>query len=452
MKITGTLRGMSKMIDFYSQFNPSPLSIKKFIDFGRNASERRSFVFLRKELPVRLANIMKEIHLLPENLLRMPSVALVNDWYMQSFSEILQFEKGNSEEDKTLERFCEMLVKIRNRHSNVVQTMAQGVLELKESHEVDQQTENSIQYFLDRFYMSRISIRMLINQHTLLFGSELNGHNRHIGCIDPHCDLSSVVRDAYENARFLCDQYYLASPELRLKEHNGVRDSTDPLLEAGVPIQTVYVPSHLYHMLFELFKNAMRAVLEHHASEDEDDIPSPDELPPLEVTVVRGREDISLKVSDLGGGIPRSEIDLLFNYMYSTAPQPSKSGSHTVPLAGYGYGLPISRLYARYFHGDLILTSCEGYGTDAVIYMKALSNEANELLPVFNKASSRHYRTTIPTGDWSNQNAGGLHGRQMSVPSTSGHGKRPLHQQPLASSNGSPKKKAPTQISSQVGI
>lgn len=55
---------------------------------------------------------------------------------------------------------------IRNRHADVVQTMAQGVLELKESHEVDPGTENSIQYFLDRFYMSRISIRMLINQHS----------------------------------------------------------------------------------------------------------------------------------------------------------------------------------------------------------------------------------------------------------------------------------------------
>lgn len=75
-------------------------------------------------------------------------------------------------------------------------------------------------------------------------------------------------------------------------------------------------------------------------------------------------------MSDRGGGITRSTVDQLFKYMYSTAPQPSKSDAHTVPLAGYGYGLPISRLYARYFHGDLVLLSCEGYGTDAVIYMK----------------------------------------------------------------------------------
>jgi hypothetical protein len=77
-----------------------------------------------------------------------------------------------------------------------------------------------------------------------------------------------------------------------------------------------------------------------------------------------------VQVSDLGGGIPRSLTDLLFNYMYSTAPQPSKAASPTVPLAGYGYGLPLSRLYARYLQGDLVLQSCEGLGTDAVVYLK----------------------------------------------------------------------------------
>lgn len=65
-----------------------------------------------------------------------------------------------------IRRFCQTLVKIRNRHKDIVETMAQGVLELKESHAVDTQTGNNIQYFLDRFLMSRISIRMLINQHS----------------------------------------------------------------------------------------------------------------------------------------------------------------------------------------------------------------------------------------------------------------------------------------------
>ncbi|XP_045528815.1 pyruvate dehydrogenase (acetyl-transferring) kinase, mitochondrial [Pieris brassicae] len=392
MRLAGTIfSNVTKMLDFYSQFNPSPLSIKQFIDFGLNACERKSYLFLRKELPVRLANIMKEIALLPDNLLRMPSVGLVNQWYERSFEEIIQFEKMDPEQS-VLTQFCERLVHIRNRHADVVQTMAQGVLELKESHEVDPGVENSIQYFLDRFYMSRISIRMLMNQHTLLFGEQIGAKQesvngignggRHIGSIDPACDVAAVVRDAYENARFLCDRYYLASPELELLQ-NGVPSDR--------PLPIVYVPSHLYHMLFELFKNAMRAVMELYESNP----------PPVTLNIIQGREDISLKLSDRGGGIPRSVTDLLFKYMYSTAPQPSKSDSHNVPLAGYGYGLPISRLYARYFHGDLVLVSCEGYGTDAVIYLKALTNEANELLPIFNRTSSKFYRPSPVLADWS---------------------------------------------------
>lgn len=36
MRLAGTIfSNVTKMLDFYSQFNPSPLSIKQFIDFGK---------------------------------------------------------------------------------------------------------------------------------------------------------------------------------------------------------------------------------------------------------------------------------------------------------------------------------------------------------------------------------------------------------------------------------
>ena len=57
-----------------------------------------------------------------------------------------------------------------------------------------------------------------------------------------------------------------------------------------------YVPSHLYYIFFELFKNSMRAVVETHGIENP---------PPIQFVLAEGGEDISVKISDRGGGISR---------------------------------------------------------------------------------------------------------------------------------------------------
>ena len=73
------------------------------------------------------------------------------------------------------------------------------------------------------------------------------------------------------------------------------------------------------------------------------------------------------QISDEGGGIPRSGTSKIWTYLYSTAKSPianDRKHFQDTPqiMAGYGYGLPISRLYAKYFGGDLQIISMEGYG------------------------------------------------------------------------------------------
>lgn len=91
-----------------------------------NACEKTSYMFLRKELPVRLANTMREVNILPDKLLSQPSVKLVQKWwvqmiwkrkirklpgstyrlfcdlfprrYLQSFLELLEFENRKPED------------------------------------------------------------------------------------------------------------------------------------------------------------------------------------------------------------------------------------------------------------------------------------------------------------------------------------------------------------------
>jgi len=50
-------------------------------------------------LPVRLANIMKEIALLPDNLLHTRSVSEVSSWYVKSFEDVLEFENAEPTHD-----------------------------------------------------------------------------------------------------------------------------------------------------------------------------------------------------------------------------------------------------------------------------------------------------------------------------------------------------------------
>lgn len=137
-------------------------------------------------------------------------------------------------------------------------------------------------------------------------------------------------------------------------------------------------------MLFELCKNPMRAVVENHETARP--------LPPVRLVVAQGQEDVTLKISDEGGGISRSGIRRIWTYQYTTAERatphsalPYQSDFHA-PLAGLGYGLPISRLYARYFGGDLQVILMEGYGTDAYLHLKRLG-DTKEVLPRLGKSS-----------------------------------------------------------------
>ena len=89
-----------------------------------------------------------------------------------------------------------------------------------------------------------------------------------------------------------------------------------PVVKNNERIDFVYVPSHLYHIAFELFKNAMRAIIECHGE-------GAKSYPKIETLIVKGKEDITIRITDYGGGIPRSKIPLVFKYMYTTAPKPS---------------------------------------------------------------------------------------------------------------------------------
>merc|ERR1712150_145345 len=103
-------------------------------------------------------------------------------------------------------------------------------------------------------------------------------------------------------------------------------------------------------------------------------------LVPSMHVIVPERQDVwdqnrSIKLADSGVGMDRNVLSKAFCYFYSSVKvRPTVAAEvsdfdKNVPLAGFGFGLPVSRVMARYFSGDIDLNSIPGEGTDAYIYL-----------------------------------------------------------------------------------
>jgi pyruvate dehydrogenase kinase 2/3/4 len=349
-------------IDYLSQYKQRPVTLGQLYEFGQHSEREAALLaqarFLHHELPVRLSHRVQELGSLPFGLSEMPSVRRMRDMYADSIRELTDCPRPDDTRGE--KAFTELIAGIKYRHRDVVPTIARGILELKRGRGPDAVNEE-LQAFLDRLYISRIGCRMLIGHHIALHGTARAGH---VGLICEKCSPAEVARQAILDARLICRLHYGVAPAVGLL--------------GNLDLCFTYIPSHLHHMLIEILKNAMRAVVEFHG-------PGGD-LPMVRVAIAGGAEDVTIKIADEGGGIARSGISRIWTYLYSTAPPPDldswdpSSTDFVPPYAGLGYGLPLSRLYARYFGGDLHILSMEGYGTDAFFHLRRLAN-AEEVIP-----------------------------------------------------------------------
>eukprot|EP00190_Bangiopsis_sp_CCMP1999_P000010 CAMPEP_0198726726 /NCGR_PEP_ID=MMETSP1475-20131203/3687_1 /TAXON_ID= ORGANISM="Unidentified sp., Strain CCMP1999" /NCGR_SAMPLE_ID=MMETSP1475 /ASSEMBLY_ACC=CAM_ASM_001111 /LENGTH=374 /DNA_ID=CAMNT_0044488681 /DNA_START=86 /DNA_END=1210 /DNA_ORIENTATION=+ len=358
------LRGPISTLDEYASRPQMATTLRQMYELARGSTTEKLLLgaqFLHAELPVRLAHRAKELENLPYNLNRMPSVVKVRQLYETSFHDIVDFKRPGDEEEE--EMFTDLLIKIKSRHNDVNVLLARGVLELK-AECGKTAADLKIHSFLDRFYRSRIGIRTLIS-HQADMRYKREGY---VGIINPSCSPAAIAEDAAAAVRNLAYRTYGDCPDVKVY---GQTQLTFP-----------YIEGHIFFCIFELLKNSVRATLETHADANE--------LPEVKVVLADGTEDVTIKISDEGGGIPRSEINNIWTYLFTTAELPPErlleleetrrhGGIGLDPFAGFGYGLPLSRLHARYFRGDLSIVSMEGFGTDAYLHLSKLWNKGENL-------------------------------------------------------------------------
>jgi pyruvate dehydrogenase kinase 2/3/4 len=358
------------MMEFATQ-DEQQLTLPELIKFGRNADRHTlimSGIFLQKELPVRLSKRVQELQSLPVPMYSTKSVKELAHMYEETFLRIVEHEvPTNSAKEAS---FSKMLLDIKEKHRMVQANIADGFLEMHRTGVPKWAVESDeIQHQLNKFYTGRIGVRVLIDQHLSLrrdaeeyaeaSKSSVKGKGppapggspSYVGCVQTECKLEEVIQDAVADAKAACRMH--------------LRDSAPVEIDGMAGLTAPYIPEHLYIAVFELLKNAQRATVELHGQ-------GPgarfgDDLPAIRITICGGT-DCHIRISDRGGGIPPESVAHIWNFAFSTAPRGIGE------LAGFGHGLGLSRLYARYWGGDIEVFSLENNGVDCYIRLGVPAN------------------------------------------------------------------------------
>lgn len=273
----------------------------------------------------------------------------------------------------------------------------------------------AITHFLDGAIHSRIGIRLIAEQHLALThahatGSSTNAHS--VGIIDTQVNAADLIDACAAFVGDLCESTLGIKPAMVLEgdrsatfvgvsSHLVSRSSSSRLICSNCRgADTAACQSYC---MTELLKNSYRATVERHLRLYGSSSDRP--LPPITISLALSPTHLSIRIRDQGGGIHPRNLPHIFNYTFTTAGSSGEDGeaggmkedddeggpyamqqvggvvgpggqeglgalssggdvglsSGMGTLAGLGYGLPMSRIYAEHGRGSLDIVSLYGH-------------------------------------------------------------------------------------------
>mmetsp|Transcript_71183 Transcript_71183/g.204116 ORF Transcript_71183/g.204116 Transcript_71183/m.204116 type:complete len:401 (-) Transcript_71183:44-1246(-) len=362
-------------------------SINDLLQLAERPAEFRALQ-LHETLKVGLARCALRLAEMPFGFCKLPSIKHVSEAYVNNFRQVVEYEHRKGVAGLMDEEYHELTRSILNEHRGTMLDVAKGMwefredlgllfgdnLELAEVRE-DLRLIKDVEASLDEFFTERLTLRLLIthvqklNQWNPL---EKPAGKEMVGVVNVNTQPISSLSRAFVAARFMCMRDFQAAPDLKV---NGVMHDEYILSEISRQQHFPYVDTHLFYIFLELVKNAARASIMR-AQQDGADL---SHVPSISILVPEEQytwdRERSVKLADKGTGMSRGTLSRAFCYSFSsvkdrpTVAHELSDFDRRVPLAGFGFGLPISRVMARYFCGDIDLNSIPGQGTDVYVYL-----------------------------------------------------------------------------------
>ena len=344
----------------------------------------------------RLAHRLRSMQRLPYVVVTNPHLSLVYELYYKSFESFRRLPVVRTVEEN--DQFCKVISENLQEHLAVIPNLVMGVLECQ-----DLVSGDDMDQFVQTMLRARISRRVIAEQHLALtetFNSpwhvpQPSSENEFVGEVLLRCNAKEIIERCGKFTQDICRA--AGGPNALVPEINiqGHTNATFP-----------YVLSHLEYVVGELLRNSVQAVMEKYR--DTGKTP-----PPIDVLICEAPQNVVIRISDQGGGIPRDIMSFLWSFnkgprsatrlqnlrdvpalaatmqevRFSTGDKSAdkirdsslRTLATRAPSMRLGMGLPMSQVYAEYWAGGLELHSLEGYGVDAFLQISKLGNQNEQL-------------------------------------------------------------------------
>ncbi|KAI3638147.1 hypothetical protein MIR68_003758 [Amoeboaphelidium protococcarum] len=389
------------------------LSLSELLTWSNNDKTTQ---LVQRELPTRIARIIRNIQALPFIVGMNPYIKRVYLLYLDSLERLRLFEQQQQQQQQQQQLqqqqqsqssneqgshqkqhqhthtqsqdFPQVLKEMVDSHSEIIQTLAQGMSECR-----PYLSEDLVTSFLNKTIQQRIGVRVLA-EHYLALNEGHTGddfHHQNVkAAIDhqktwpgdgQHAFAGRGIVDFNINPRNLLKSSIVPMISQLSELHYGM----EPEVVIDGDIQFPYIKVHLEYILTELLKNSFRASILHTRKKN-----MIGHVPQIHITLIDGDGVVTIRIRDHGGGIPRHEIENVWRYSYSTVDKQEEIGGGNVlsvasqetlihssggPMAGLGYGLPMARIYAEWAGGSLKLMSMPGHGIDTFLRLPHIKSQ-----------------------------------------------------------------------------
>jgi pyruvate dehydrogenase kinase 2/3/4 len=359
----------------------------KMIHMKNSNRIKLTSTYIYNEVPIRLAQRVKDLNELPYGLSKNHSINKVREWYLQSFMDIVEHPMPIAIDG--MYKFKETIEKIHDRHASTLTTMSRGIYELKKEGLINDITNPTIQTFLNRFYTNRTELRILLEQYLSFFvepcntttynknrGLHYTNENKDFGIINLECNLIDIINKSIYDVQYICNKNLLDIDITNIITTDINRVNVN---EGTCGNRIITLPSlepYLYFIFFEIIKNSVKAVIE---KKNMINGCSKKYEPKIKIAInTISSTDIIVKIDDNGVGINSNDIHKIWYYSFSTSPIDmakiiEENDFNITPLSGFGYGLPIADIYMNFLNnstGNIKVSSIYKEGTSVIIFLK----------------------------------------------------------------------------------